>query len=527
MIRSGALLLLCLLARRTAAQSTTSLLPDATVLPRGLLRIRMLAAWTRYDQLLGGGARGNLASGLATDSLTSSRVAALAGPEAAIRAASGLTAFRLTGGQVTAAADARVLTAPLIAEVGLSSRLTLGVVIPLVETRTTLDARLNPALGRANVGPNPALANTAIQAQNTALVKSLITAAATLQARLTQCQTAPTSGTCTTLLAQQATAQSLIQTSGIVSSALATLYGTSDAATPGQAFIPLASDASQTAIAARLQGIRDQYRSLLGSDPITGSVTGANAPGAYGQLQSLLTSAGRDTLQSTNRASIGDITIGAVYQLANTFTDTGASAGRRYRLAANGAFRLGTGQPGNTNRLFDIGTGYGQSGVEAGVAGDLQLNTRWSASAVGSYTVQLGSVLVNRLPNTAGAIFPLAEAVPASYSAGNVMMLAVIPRYRLSGYFGLTGQYNIVHAGADQYTSTSAGTAAATAGFAASTAQQVGLGFTYSTIMAGDRAPGRIPFEVTFSHLETLTASGGPTPKAFRDQVELRVYFRR
>jgi hypothetical protein len=32
---------------------------------------------------------------------------------------------------------------------------------------------------------------------------------------------------------------------------------------------------------------------------------------------------------------------------------------------------------------------------------------------------------------------------------------------------------------------------------------------------------------VSFSHLETLTGTGGPVPKAFRDQVMLRVYFGR
>jgi hypothetical protein len=63
-------------------------------------------------------------------------------------------------------------------------------------------------------------------------------------------------------------------------------------------------------------------------------------------------------------------------------------------------------------------------------------------------------------------------------------------------------------------------------GLPSTTAQQVGFGFTYSTILGRDRGPGRMPFEATFSHLETIAASGGPTPKTSRDQIELRVYFR-
>jgi hypothetical protein len=36
-----------------------------------------------------------------------------------------------------------------------------------------------------------------------------------------------------------------------------------------------------------------------------------------------------------------------------------------------------------------------------------------------------------------------------------------------------------------------------------------------------------LPFEASFSHLETISASGGPVAKATRDQVELKVYLLR
>jgi hypothetical protein len=61
-------------------------------------------------------------------------------------------------------------------------------------------------------------------------------------------------------------------------------------------------------------------------------------------------------------------------------------------------------------------------------------------------------------------------------------------------------------------------------GLSSSTAHQIGFGFTYSTIVGPNRAPGAIPFEVSYNHLETLAGSGGPVYKTFRDRVELRVY---
>jgi hypothetical protein len=60
----------------------------------------------------------------------------------------------------------------------------------------------------------------------------------------------------------------------------------------------------------------------------------------------------------------------------------------------------------------------------------------------------------------------------------------------------------------------------------ATTTQQLGFGVSYSTLVGNDRGPGRIPFEASFRHVETISASGGPAYKVFIDQLQLRVFFR-
>jgi hypothetical protein len=94
----------------------------------------------------------------------------------------------------------------------------------------------------------------------------------------------------------------------------------------------------------------------------------------------------------------------------------------------------------------------------------------------------------------------------------------------------LTGQYSLIHTGADDYTMAAAPpgviTPTAPFGVASWTAQQVGVGFSYAAIVGPSRHPGGIPFETTFSHIETITGSGGPLNKTFRDQVELRIYWK-
>ena len=524
-------------ARPSVAQSTTSLIPDATVLPKRAVGFRLSSSWTRYDQLIGVGDAHNIASTLNADSLGSALVPQFAVAESAIRAASGLSNFRLTAGNLVAVADSRVVTAPLIVQYGVTSRLTIGVVIPLVETRTTLFAQLNPRPGLANVGENPALANTDQLARNAALISSFRNAATSLRDKLTECQTTPTGAGCSTLLDQQAAVQSLIQTTTSFTGALETLYGT-DEAHPGQAFVPIAGGAAQLAVNTQIEKLITQYQGFLGT-AISGSVVPAGGPGARAAFQSLLKSLGRDSLQSTDRASIGDISIGATYQLANTFSDTtpAAAGATRYRLAVNGTFRVGTGQPASRQRLLDVGTGYGQHGVEIGGAADVQFGRRYSATATGSYTLQLGTVDVARLANPANALLPLDVSplnLGGTYTAGNVVALSIVPRIRIAGYFALAGQYALVRTGADKYSlvgtpppGSTSGVSLAGLGAASATAQQVGFGVTYSTLVGRDRGPGRIPFEASFSHLETISANGGPVAKTFRDQVELKVYLLR
>jgi hypothetical protein len=534
LIRSSAVLLIALTSQRSLAQSTTSLLPDAAVLPSRGVRFRVLTGWTRYDQYLGNGGRRNIGSTLAIDSLGVAQLPFFAPIQTGIAEASGMSNFRLNAGTVTSPANSRILTAPLIIEYGLTSRITLGVVVPLVETRTTLVARLNPKVlggSNANVGPNPAaLGNAAALGQNLAVVKALTDNAAALQTRLTDCMATPGGDGCSALLAQQGTAQTLIQNTGTLATALQNLYGTDLNDHPGQVYVPLEVAAVEGVINQQIQNIASQLQGFLGTDVVVGKMFGAGGPGAQLDLQNLFAAIGRDTLRSTDRASIGDISVGATLNLLNSFGDSAGTSffHPEYRLSVNGTFRIGTGEPANSNRAFDVATGYGQNGIVAGAAADLRFGNHLSGSAVASYTAQLGTIDVARVPFAANAIYPLDFPASGTYSAGNVLQLSVLPRIRLAGYFALTGQYSLVMADADRYTVDLSDdpdlSLHAPFGLASSTAQQIGFGFTYSTIVGPNRYPGSIPFEVSFSHLETLAGSGGPVYKTFRDRVELKVY---
>jgi hypothetical protein len=514
-----------LIGRRASAQPTTSLQPDARVLPRHAFGARVLTGWTRWDELSGipsGSSSNNVAWSLNTDSLGTTAVPQFTESQTAIRSLSGLTNFRLTAGNIVAAADSRVVTAPLILEYGITSRVTIGAVVPLVESRSVISAQLNPKLGLANVGPNPGLTNSTARTNAATLVTSFRTAATQLQTKLTQCQATPSGTGCDVILAQQADVTALIQSTGTFTTGVETLYGT-DQTQPGQALVPINSSPAQQAIQARIQGMIVQYGKFLPGTPISGSVVGAGGPPAYRDLQALLVSAGYDTLGTVDRASIGDVSLGLTAQFINTLTDTGATHG--YRVSFSGSFRFPTGQPGSRNRLFDVPTGYGQPGIQVGGAADAIFNKRYSGTAVASFTQQIGSVDVARIPNAANAVFPLSDPTKGTFSAGDVLWLWLAPRIRITGYLTANAQYMLTHIGADSYSPSSNGNGVAGAGSA--TTQAIGFGFAYSAVANGGPMGRALPVELTFSHLETVMASGGPVAKAWREQIGVRIFLAR
>jgi len=509
--------------RHAAAQPTTSIQQDARVLPRHAIDARLLTSWTRWDELFGvpPGRPNNVAWSMNTDSLGPALVPQFVPAETAIRSLSGLPNFNLTAGNLATTVDSRVVTAPLILEYGITSRITISAVVPLVETRSVVQSQLNPQLGLANVGPNPALTNQAARANAATLVTSFRSAAAQLQLKLTQCQATPSGSGCAVILAQPTDVTTLIQSTGTFTTGVETLYGTGDTH-PGQAVVPLNSSPAQAAIQTRILAMVAQYGKFLPSASISGSVLGAGGPAAFRDLQLLMLSSGYDTLGVVDHTSIGDVSLGITDQLINTLADTAAAHGIRF--AVSGSFRFPTGQPGNRNRLFEVATGYGQPGLQVGAAADAIFSRRYSGTAVGSFTKQFGTVDVARVPNGLYAVLPLSDPSPGSYSAGDVIWFSVAPRVRITGYLTFNAQYMLTHVAAEQYTPSSNGNGIA--GNPSLTAQALGFGFAYSTVGVGGPMGRPLPVELTFSHLETITGTGVPVAKTMREQIGMRVFLR-
>ena len=517
----GLVVLLCgargVLAQLPAAPLPLSNTDDARTLPKGTVRLRAMNVWTRIDEVYDAAADSAhrlhpLGAAFSASQLGVRQLPELAPTEAQLRGLTGDPNLSLNVGQAFATADTRIVTTPIALDYGVTNRLTIGVMVPIVQTHTTVFVELNPRrLGSdpgANVGPRPSAAT------NNALLAELDGALQQLRNYVSGCAA---SGTCSPSSVQQAS-YALVQDS-IVRDAAATLYG---AANGAGSFAPFG--AAQAAVVAHLKGLQDTTNAVLGGSYSFAAPAGAAKPAALLQLQQLATARSGiayDSLGSPDRISIGDVEVSAAFKLLDGFGDTTGNVALRGAL--RGVLRFGTGFPSFGAVPFEVGTGTRQTSADAAGVVDVRLTRRFMTTLAGQYTAYFNTANVLRLPNSDYALFPLEVPRPGTWREGNSVQVEATPRLLLSDFFTFHGAYVLRHQAAPEYVATD-GTPPPI--FDATTEQRVGLGFAYSTVARYVRGRASVPFEIFFTHLETIAASGGLTPKYRRDQIEFRIYYR-
>lgn len=544
-VNAAAALLACMLVVPVAARAQGRLTrtDEAAPVPRGMARLRVMPSFSRYDsRFAGSSAEGSstvpLAAALAADSLGVAQIPGLAPSEQALRTLTGDAAFRLSLGRSTSVATARVVTTAITAEYGLTRRLTVGAMLPVVQSRSELFVTLNQdGSTNANVGPNPArIQNSPARGQATALQSQLLTVRMALQTRLASCDANPSSDpSCPTILANRADVIALVAETAAFGSAVGTIFGTT--AEMGQPFAPLSQTSAAAAIAGHLTTLTQRLRGYVGStaDQITATVPFAVGPAGFGDIQALLLNRefglSPDSLGQTYRLNVGDIEVGAKLLVLErgvwAVTPGVAGPWLRARLAVTGIVRLGTGSPTLEripHRYLETGTGDGQTDIEVGALLDLGLGRRVVLLAAARYTRQLGEVDAGRVPDENGVIQPFTPLYEGTRRLGDVFVAELTPRVLLGRYLAADAHYALISRADDEYSPAAAGEAPLLRG--GFSEQRVGLGLSYSTLRgARDREP-RLPVEVSIAHIETLAGSNGMVPRAGRDQIELRLYYR-
>lgn len=525
------------------AQGRLTRTDDGAPVPRGMVRLRVVPSFARYDSRFArssaeGSSTRPLAAEVAAESLGVAQIPGLTPSEEALRTLTGDAGFRLSLGRTTSVATARVVTTAITAEYGLTRRLTIGGLLPIVQTRSELFVALNrDDAANANVGPNPGRTPSQAQAQAVNLQAQLTSVRGSLQTRLAACDANPAADpSCPTILANRADVVSLIAETAAFGSAVGVLFGTmlGDA---GQPFVALSETAAATAISGHLTTLKERLRGYVGStaDQIIAAVPFADGPAGFEDIQDLLLNRefglSPDSLSQTYRLNVGDIELGAKLLVlehgAWTATPRVPSPWLRTRLSITGLVRLGTGSPTLERlpyRYLETGTGDGQTDLEGGALLDVGLGPRVAIFAAARYTRQLGEVDAGRLPDENGVVHPFTPLYEGTKRLGDVFVAELTPRVLLGRYFGVDAHYAIISRADDEYSPAAEGEAPLLRG--GFTEQRVGLGISYSTLRAArDREP-RLPVELSVAHIETLAGSNGMVPRAGRDQIELRLYYR-
>lgn len=531
------------------AQAVLGPQDDALVLPRGALRIRVLNQWARFNERYGMNTPGRqdgdlepLAIDFNLDTIGVAQFPRVAPVQAGFRQLTGITDFTLSLGRTVVNSEVSVSATPIVAELGLTSRFSVGVVVPFVRTKNEIFFDANPAGIEGNVGFNPALASDPARQANATLVTAFQTNTAQLQGMVTACTANPgASPSCPAVIANGPT---LIAAATSFAGGIAQLYGID--ATASNPFVPIENTTAQLAIESRVAAFSANFQAF-GLAPITGRPTPAANRLNVGDAQRILTEApfgvSADPLETVERTHIGDIEIGGKFLLFDTFVNRGTSrltpSGINFRASVGSIVRLGTGEPDSPRNFVDVGTGNGQTDVEFRAFSDVLIGRHFWTSFIGRYGIQLKDENEQR-------IFEVPEkTLTASYrqqvverDLGDYYELEANPRWVLNDYFSATAHYMFRHKFEDKYSGTfvipGSETGIGDLTLNASNLNQqtemkehrLGGGVSFSTVAAFQKGKIKLPLEVTYFHYQTTRGWGGNQPKIFSDQIQLRVYTR-
>jgi len=523
---------------------------DATVVPRGLVRIGIQPTWARANERFSDGLNGRkkgdperLGIDYDVDSLGPSRLEPLRSLTGDLQVLTGKTSVPSTLGRLRVDFDASTVTTPISVEYGLTRRITLGVLVPYVKTRNEVSLIPNPERTGGTIGLNPSRRFAGARAQNLRLANELTDALTRLTSALASCQ-GSTAPECTAINADRARATQLAASATAIAAAVGNVYGTREG--QGSRFAPVEGSVIQRDIAARLSALSTDFAALLGAPtgreawvltrpvgaPLMGlaDFTAIVSDSAYG--------IGAVPLETVERSHIGDVEAGIKVLLYDGLgarpPQTVDLRGVKFRVAAGAVYRRATAQYQSADDFADIGTGDAQDDIEGRLYADVLVGRRFWASVVGRYGVQQADAQFLRIPDQPNAPFPAGYRKQfVSRDLGDYFVGEFSPRVSLSDALMFTATYSYYSKGEDAYTGqfpvTNLSGAAVTLDASilnagtARTEQRIVGGFTYSTMAAYYRGRARRPLEVSYVFGQALGGSG-LAMKSFTQAIGLRLY---
>ena len=518
----------------THAQTVLTHTEAAAPVPKGMLRFRVTTGWSRFDERFTPTGRRTLGDEISATDFGVQQLPLLAPADAGLRTLTGDAGTKLSLGHLAAYSDARTVTTPIVLEYGLTRRLTVGIMVPVVQTRRSVSLSVNKD-STANVGFVPVRSRGTAATQNAAVFAAYRAAADSLAILVSRCPTNPSATGCAAvnLNAADASAAGVLarQFADAVKAALGTDTAHALIAPRKDGALAASIEAERAIINARVQ------RYLGASAGATAGVFTQSSSFSYVDLQGrngtpgLLQSAlggGLDSLQTTNRLVLGGLSVGAQYLVFDHFLADTISAPRfQSRLSVGAGVRYEA-LPTDSARTLGVITAAEGSAIEVKSAMDV-LSGIFGGTIAGHYTQFLARSVNAPLAGDPEAFWPYPVFGAAQRTAGSILSLDVTPRLLLGDSFAVDAHYGFERTGAPTYDRRAVIVAdvpvsTTVANAASRNAQRVGFGVRYSTVDTWLRGRATRPIEVSFTHLQTISGNDG-VARIARDQVQVRLFF--
>jgi hypothetical protein len=488
---------------------------DARLIPSGVLRIGFSPQYQSWDHMFGqDGSSIPLGNYLSADSAGANVFSTLANAQSAIRSITGDQNFRFNIGTLKTLVDADLRRFPFEASVGLNSRLTVNVTVPIVVTRVNTGISLDTthATDGFNQAPPAETGNFNASGLNAQLLAQLDASATALTIQIASggygCPSGPSC----------AQAQAVLARTRSVRNNLAVLFNSNPLPALMPTYTSPAGQAMHTALVSLstdlqslgVPGVTADFLSLPSRLLSNADVRTTLGDSVYGYVTTIP--------PYSKHPHLGNVEIGVRYGLVQK---------DQTRFVLNGFARLPTQDTDSPNNLVDITTGEanfaGGGGFESALeAGPVSLTT------AGSYLHQFTSAnLIRRVtaPQNPVAFYTTTSAV--SRKPGDTWWVNAYPAIQLAEGFRIHGLVSYFHKGSDQYSGAVSLTgqpvdASLLGQQTAMEALSLGGGISYRSLAIDTR----LPIDAGLTFQTSTSGSGGFTPNATVITIYLRTYYR-
>ena len=478
--------------------------------PGGVVRLDLDGSIETFDRRFLNGNRESYAADLASPALGSDRIPRLADADARIGRITGNPGYRLNLGRLSADALADVGRGSLGVSLGLTDGITIFGRLPLVRTRVQPTTGLDPSTGDGGLNPG-AITQSAFFADFDA-------ALATLSSKIA-------AGDYNSNPAQLALAQTTLADATVVRADLFGLLADPLTASPA---VPTATSGTGAAVLSRVTGLQNVLASSLNVPGFTQLPALPPTPLNDDELRQILAAPLALRVGQSRMTFRGDAEVGVTLTLIDGWDRRSRRGG--FRTAVSGLVRLPTGRVAPNDRPLAIGTGDGQTDLQADVVTDLGAGN-FGVRLAATYVRQLPANFLVRLTSPSQPLVGPERLTLVRRDPGDILAIDLRPFYRLARTLAL--QVGLQHWSrkADQASYPSPADslpglpASLLAEESAANATVLSAGITYANPGALRRGGTGWPVDAGWTYERVLRAGGGRVPDSHAVRARLRVYF--